>query len=71
MSFYHRVLRDCRISIKERKVSVGPDGKLYGDLSPEEKEILVRSGQFYEVSEPPEGYTLSLNEYIVGDIVAT
>ena len=71
MAFFHRVLKDCRISVKERKVVVDSKGRLDGDFSPEEKEILIRSGQFYEVSEPPEGYTLSLNDYIVGDIVAT
>ena len=69
MAFFHRVLKDCRISIKDRKVSVGPDGRLEGDLSPEEVDILIRSGQFYEISEPSEGYTLELNHYVVGDIV--
>jgi DNA topoisomerase-1 len=52
MAFFHRTLRNCRLSVDGRMVPVDDKGRLEGEFSPEEVEWLVRMGQFTEVSEP-------------------
>lgn len=67
MAFYHRSLRNCRMSVDGRMVPVDDKGRLEGGFSPQEVEWMVRMGQFSEVSEPSADAKSSPSHYIVGE----